>query len=211
MKHVRSVNEAEADSTSDNDCIEASIKNCCFSLFPRSNSSTTASGNTCPITTCDEENDTTFIAHIQNPWFTKKIMTFVTRSYDDNDWFYLVAKPYDDKYEKYEHWYKDRLFPQNVVRRIQKMILSEKESVKVLSYFYVVEKDSAKPHVNIIFTLPKKYTNQVLAMHNRNMYRSRYHVEQLQDLGDRIRVADYIIKETKIREFTKKIDFDYRY
>lgn len=203
----RSDNEVEATISSDDNCsCDAVISRYSKSLFGRSLSdaalATHASAANLEL---QKQWDTGYVdmqGHYDEAY--EKIMAFSGRSYEGKRWFYLVAKPFNDKFEKYEEWYGSRLFPQNVIRQIQKID-------KKMEYFYVVERNAAKPHVNILFNVDLSNVDKISALHDTNRYRAHYWVDQLPDLGDRQRVAKYIIKEFKIRLMYRPEDYAHKY
>lgn len=109
-------------------------------------------------------------------------------------YYFIVAKPFNDKYEMYYDWYKSK----KAFKAVLRMCKEPSE------YFMTREVLASKAHINLIC---KSDHDLVTLLHGKDKFRYRYHVVPV--LTHIERVIEYIIKESKLREF--RIDDDYMF
>lgn len=128
-------------------------------------------------------------------WFTIKayMSEIIKRTYDlPNKWYFVVFAPFNKAYAKDVDWFMHESL--KATRRYfkrPKVIIGTKE-IK-----------SAKIHINWLVC-----TDQVLK-DGSNTSRHRLDVSVLNDIGDRRRVLDYILKESSERKFEQYKDYVY--
>lgn len=143
----------------------------------------------------------------QNVMSNYKMMVDLTdplikRSYEGYYWFYIVCKPFDVPYKKYPEWYTSFKFIKSVY-----LSLLKNYATFSADYFIVKERESIKEHVNVLIVSPKDLS--YLDGKCTNKYRMS--CQKLEDYGDRERVRDYMIKESKIRYLKEQKDYSISY
>jgi len=107
--------------------------------------------------------------------------------------YYIVAKPYNKDYEQYKNWFTSKEAFEHV-----------RKQFKLKNYFLTLERNSAKPHLNILM-----FTNDTSPMqkHDTATNYYKYHVEEIESVNHLSNVCEYIIKESKDRVMKEGIDY----
>lgn len=120
-------------------------------------------------------------------------LPYVLRSYEQpTNWYYVVAKPYNDKYEKYRSWYESYQAVRTIKRKFE-------PSTSLITR----EKEAAKVHLNMLCTSEQDLTK----FHDKNCFKYRYHVQKITGLYGRASVLMYILKEAKQRRMQEFKDY----
>lgn len=122
------------------------------------------------------------------------------RSYEDQKWYFIVLYPLNTKgYDQdpsikqyYDHY---------AVEKGRKWI-----STKAESYYVTREVEANRTHVNILCSS----VTDLSCYHGKKCYsknKYRIDVSPLKDMGDRLRVYEYINKERSLRSFKLYLDY----
>lgn len=123
---------------------------------------------------------------------------FVQRSYEDGRWYYIVCKPFDKQYQKHNKWFTTTQFMNSVKCSLRKYCKDDEPDM-----FLVKEKDAPKHHINVLICT----CADLNFLDNKNNNKYKFYCRELIDQGDRSRVRDYMIKESKHRYFKEYDDY----
>lgn len=117
---------------------------------------------------------------------------FANRTYEGQQCYFMVFKPFNKTYLKDPDWY--RIKGLDAIRK----------SINPNAYFITREIKATKVHINMLCY----DTRDLSKLDGRNrLNKYRVHVTQLKDKGDRERVLNYITKEAREREYIKYSDY----
>lgn len=108
-------------------------------------------------------------------------MTYINRTYEEGKWYFIVFKPFDRAYEKNPIWYLTR-----GLEKCSNYILNPQFAM------YTREKQAKKVHINGLLC-SRIDLSSVQGKNYCNKY--KIHIDELETLGDRRRVLEYICKE----------------
>lgn len=129
---------------------------------------------------------------VDNKWLTK-CLQWIQRSYESPYyWYQVVFKPFDNKYDANPEWFRDKSldYAFKYFKRAQVKIVTR-------------EVNASKIHINALVC-----TDRPL-VHGRNLNRHKLYVSRLPDIGSRLRVFDYMVKERFDRPFYHYKDYNY--
>lgn len=117
------------------------------------------------------------------------------RTYENSKWYFIVFKPYNKPYLKDPEWYQ------------HKAVDKARDWCRKKCHDYYVTREilATKTHSNALVVssldLLEKY-------HGKSCYNKyKMHVSELPNMGDRMRVLDYITKESKDRPYKLYADY----
>lgn len=120
----------------------------------------------------------------------------INRTYENSKWYYLTFKPYNRAYENKLAW-----FTFKGLDYCRKYFIFRSAYCNILTR----EIEANKVHINALCCLPN---DQILCQQNAD-YNNKYkiYISELDNIGDRKRVLNYIVKEMANRAYQKYVDY----